>query len=85
MIVARDGRQGQRPMSAPPSRSNWRFDAVAEFAGLAASYWTSFRLAADRGERLWIEVHRRQLVAVTREAFGVVKTLVADPDARGTA
>jgi hypothetical protein len=52
-----------------------RFDAIAEFAERAASYWHSIALAADRGDRLTIEVHCRQLAAITREAFSIVKTL----------
>jgi hypothetical protein len=32
-----------------------RFDAIAEFAERAASYWHAVALAADRGERLTIE------------------------------
>ena len=52
-----------------------RLNAVAELADLAASYWISVREAADRGERLTIEVHCRQVAAVTREAFATVKTL----------
>ena len=41
-----------------------RFDAIAELAECAASYWHSVALAADRGERLTIEVHCRQVAAV---------------------
>lgn len=52
-----------------------RFDAIAELAECAASYWRSVALAADRGERLTIEVHCRQVAAVTREAFAIVKLL----------
>jgi hypothetical protein len=52
-----------------------RFDAIAELAHLAASYWISIREAADRGERLPIEVHCRQVAAVTRETFATVKAL----------
>jgi hypothetical protein len=52
-----------------------RLDAIAELAHLAASYWISIREAADRGERLAIDVHCRQVAAVTREAFATVKTL----------
>jgi hypothetical protein len=52
-----------------------RFDAIAEFAEMAASYWHAVALAADRGERLTIEVHCRQVAAVTREAFAIVKAL----------
>ena len=51
------------------------FDAIAEFANLAASYWRSIEEAALRGERLTLEVHCRQVSAVTKEAFATVKTL----------
>jgi len=52
-----------------------RFDAIAEFAERAASYWHAIALAADRSERFTIEVHCRQVAAVTREAFATVKSL----------
>jgi hypothetical protein len=58
-----------------------RFDAVADLAERAASYWYSIALAADRGERLTVEVHCRQVAAVTREAFAMVKALGSDSDA----
>jgi hypothetical protein len=48
---------------------------IAELAYRAASYWHSIALAAERGERLTVEVHCRQVAAVTREAFATVKTL----------
>jgi hypothetical protein len=32
-------------------------------------------LAAERGDRLTIEVHCRQVAAVTREGFAIVKSL----------
>jgi hypothetical protein len=52
-----------------------RFDAIAELAEIAASYWHAVALAANRGERLTIEVHCRQVAAVTREAFFIAKAL----------
>ena len=55
-----------------------RFDAIAEMADLAASYWRSIAEAAARGERLTIETHCRQIAAVTREAFKTVKSLGAE-------
>jgi hypothetical protein len=51
------------------------FDDIARLAELAASYWCSTALAADRGEILTIAVHCRQVAAVTREAFALVKSL----------
>ena len=60
-----------------------RFEAIAELAELAASYWVSIREAASRGERLTVETHCRQVALVTREAFATVKTLgAADETAR---
>jgi hypothetical protein len=52
-----------------------RFDAIADLADLAASYWLSIGEAAKRGEKLTCEVHCRQVAAVTRAAFRTVKTL----------
>jgi hypothetical protein len=54
---------------------NLRFDAVAEYADLAASYWKSAAEAAFRGDRTTLEVHCKQLAAVTREAFKTVREL----------
>jgi hypothetical protein len=52
-----------------------RFDEIADLAERAASYWHSVALAADRGERLTVETHCRQVATVTREAFAIVKSL----------
>jgi hypothetical protein len=52
-----------------------RFDRLAELGELAASYWRSVALAADRGEALTVTVHCKQVAAVTREAFAVARTL----------
>jgi hypothetical protein len=52
-----------------------RYDAIVELADLAASYWRSVAEAAFRGEQLTIEVHCRQIAAVTREAFSTVKAI----------
>ncbi len=57
-----------------------RFDATAEFANLTSSYWRSIQEAALRGERLTVEVHCKQGSAVTRESFGVGKTLGIGPN-----
>jgi len=57
-----------------------RLDAIAELAHLAASYWISIREAAERGERVTIETHCRQVAAVTREAFATVRTLGSGDD-----
>jgi hypothetical protein len=73
------------PMSAPrtlvAALDCGRFDSMAELADLASSYWHSIALAAERGERLTVETHCRQVAAVTREAFATVKTLGCEPDA----
>jgi hypothetical protein len=58
-----------------------RFDEIARLAGLAASYWHSVELAADRGDPLTIAVHCKQLIAVTREACALVNTLGTSGDA----
>jgi hypothetical protein len=52
-----------------------RFERLAVLAELAASYWRSVALAADRGETLTVTVHCKQAAAVTREAFALAKTL----------
>lgn len=57
-----------------------RFDAIEQYADLAASYWRSIAEAASRREGLTIEGRCRQVAAVTREAFQTVKTLTSGPD-----
>jgi hypothetical protein len=57
-----------------------RFEAIAELADLAASYWRSIAEAALRGEQLTLEVHCRQVAAVTRETFATVKALAHEVD-----
>jgi hypothetical protein len=52
-----------------------RLDEIARLADLAASYWTSIRLAADRGDELTVLTHCKQVISVTREALAVVRTL----------
>ena len=46
-----------------------RLDEIARLAALAASYWHSIELAADRGDVLTVRVHIHQIVQVTREAL----------------
>jgi hypothetical protein len=52
-----------------------RFEEVARLAERAASYWQSIALAAERGEARTVTVHCKQVAAVTRDAFALVKTL----------
>ena len=58
-----------------------RFDEIARLAGLAASYWHSVELAADRGDALTVATHCKQVTAITRKAFALVGTLGASGDA----
>jgi sorbitol-specific phosphotransferase system component IIA len=55
-----------------------RLIAIVEMADLAGSYWHSAALAAERGDRLTLETHCRQIAAVTKEAFATVKALGSD-------
>jgi hypothetical protein len=52
-----------------------RFDEIAGMAGRAASYWGSIGLAAERGDALTVVTHCRQVAALTRETFALVKQL----------
>ena len=52
-----------------------RYLTLEEFASIAASYWSSVAEAAWRGERIAVQVHCKQIAAVTREAFGVARAL----------
>jgi hypothetical protein len=52
-----------------------RLDEIGRLADLAASYWHSVALAADRGDLITIGVHIRQVVAVTKSALTVVGEL----------
>jgi hypothetical protein len=77
--------RSERALATPSSAvlaacDDLRFAEIIGLAERAASYWHSIALAAERGERLTIEVHCRQAAAVTREAFTIVKTLGAEPD-----
>jgi hypothetical protein len=63
--------------SVTPALDFARYDAIEEMADLAASLWRSIAEAAARGDRLTLEVHCKQVAAVTREAFATVKTLAA--------
>jgi hypothetical protein len=78
-------------MSAPPAVvaacDDDRYAAIEEFADRAASFWRSIAEAAYRGDRLTVEIHCRQVAAVTRTAFATVKQLggEARPDARSAA
>jgi hypothetical protein len=56
-----------------------RLDEIARLAALAASYWHSIELAADRGDILTMRVHVHQVVRVTREAMTAMKTLGSEP------
>ena len=53
---------------------------LARLAGLAGSYWQSTALAAERGDTLTVVVHCKQIAAVTREAFALVKSLGQGPE-----
>ena len=52
-----------------------RLDELARLSALAASYWHSIELAADRGDSLTVAVHLRQVAAITRTAFEVGRDL----------
>jgi hypothetical protein len=59
-----------------------RRDELARLSDLAASYWKSISLAADRGDVLTVAVHCKQVALVTREAFALVKTLAPQEQTR---
>jgi hypothetical protein len=52
-----------------------RLDELARLAALAASYWRSIELAADRGDTVTIGVHVKQVTRVTREVLTLISTL----------
>jgi hypothetical protein len=52
-----------------------RFDELGRLGELAASYWRSVALAADRGDAATVAVHCKQVAAVTREAFALARAL----------
>jgi hypothetical protein len=57
-----------------------RYNAIEEMADLASSYWRSIAEAAARQEQAVVNVHCRQVAAVTREAFKTAKKLGAPPE-----
>jgi hypothetical protein len=71
--------------AAPPAvdaaLDSARLEELARLAELAASYWRSIALAAERGEVLTATVHCRQVAGVTREAFSIVKAFGRSGDA----
>jgi hypothetical protein len=52
-----------------------RFDEIAHLAKLAASYWASIMLAAQRGETLTARVHLHQAIIVTCPAAELIREL----------
>jgi hypothetical protein len=52
-----------------------RLDEIGRLAELAASYWRSITLAADRGDVHLLVLHAKQAATVTREALAIVRTL----------
>ena len=52
-----------------------RLDEIARLAALAASYWRSIELAADRSDVHLLVLHIKQVLAVTREAAAITKAL----------
>ena len=52
-----------------------RFDELARLADLAASYWRSVALAADRGDAHLAVLHCKQIASITREAFALARAL----------
>jgi hypothetical protein len=73
--------EGAAPHRVEDVLDSLHFDEIARLAGLAASYWHSVELAADRGDTLTVAVHCKQVAAVTREAFELVGTLGSSGDA----
>jgi hypothetical protein len=57
-----------------------RLDEIAGLADRGSSFWRSIMLAADRGETLTVVIHCRQVEAVTREAFALVRELAPETD-----
>jgi hypothetical protein len=52
-----------------------RFDEIARLAALAASYYTSLMLAAEREEMDAIAVHLRQAIATTKAIVAIAGEL----------
>ena len=52
-----------------------RLDELTHLAELAASYWRSVALAAERGDVHTLILHCHQLATVTREAFALARAL----------
>jgi hypothetical protein len=52
-----------------------RLAELIRLADLAANYWESILLAAQRGDALTVNTHCRQVAAVTREAFALARAI----------
>jgi hypothetical protein len=59
-----------------------RLNEISRLAALVSSYWRSVERAADRGDTLTIITRCRQVAAVTRAAFELVKSLGQGPEER---
>jgi hypothetical protein len=57
-----------------------RLDEIGRLGDLAWSYWQSITLAADRGDKLTLAVHCKQVAKVTQEVFTLVRSLGASGD-----
>jgi len=62
-----------------------RLEEIARLAAMAASYWTSIQLAADRGDIHLLALHSAQVTAVTREALGLVRELAQQDQLKDSA
>jgi hypothetical protein len=68
-------KQGSTSPGTAPSLTFVRCDEIGRLAALAASYWRSVELAADRGDVLTVTVHIKQVAAVTKSALAVMAEL----------
>jgi hypothetical protein len=72
--------QKASPQAVDCALNDLRLDEIARLADLAASYWRSVSLAAERGETHLLALHCKQVSAVTREAFALAREVAAEKE-----
>jgi hypothetical protein len=70
------------PSEAPDRGDTFlTLDQIVCLAELAASYWRSVALAADRGDLHLLTLHCKQIASVTRDAFRLVREIAENDEA----
>jgi hypothetical protein len=78
----KDSRSKPDEQESVAAAVSWlKLDELGRLADLAASYWRSASLAAERGDVHLLTLHCRQISAVTRDAFALVREVAENNEA----